>query len=47
MGEHATTHGKDRHGKHEYTLEMYGLTGTMVRDRLAAYIERFGLPAAR
>lgn len=46
MGEHATTHGKDRHGKHEYTLEMYGLTGTMVRDRLAAYIERFGLPAA-
>jgi hypothetical protein len=45
MGEHAKTHRKDRHGKHEYTLEMYGLTATMVRDRLAAYIERFGLPA--
>jgi len=45
MGEHAKTHRKDRHGKHEYTLEMYGLTATMVRDRLATYIERFGLAA--
>jgi hypothetical protein len=44
MDAHAKTHRKDRHGKHEYTLEMYGLTATMVRDRLAAYIERFCLP---
>jgi hypothetical protein len=45
MGEHAKTHRKDPHGKHEYTLEMYGLTAAMVRDRLATYIERFGLAA--
>jgi hypothetical protein len=44
MGAYGKSHRKDRHGKHEYTLEMYGLTATMVRDRLAAYVERFGLP---
>jgi hypothetical protein len=45
MRRHAEGHRKDRHGKHEYSLQMYGLNEAAVRDRLAAYIDRFGLPA--
>ena len=44
MRRHAEGHRKDRHGKHEYSLQMYGLNEAAVRDRLAAYIDRFGLP---
>ena len=44
MRKHAEGHRKDRHGKHEYSLQMYGLSEAAVRDRLAAYIDRFGLP---
>jgi len=34
-----------KHGRHEYSLEAYGLSPERVRERLAAYIERFDLPA--
>ena len=40
---YSADHPKDRHGKHEYDLSTFGLTGEGVRDRFAAYIERFGL----
>jgi hypothetical protein len=35
---------RHRHGAHRYTLEQFGLTAARVRDRLAAYYERFLSP---
>jgi len=40
---HAGAHPPNRHGKHDYALERYGLTAAAVTDRLAAYVERHGL----
>ena len=34
-----------KHGKHEYALEEYGLDPDQVRERFAAYIERFQISA--
>ena len=34
-------HPRHRHGRHEYSLEQFGLSPTDVRSRLAAYTERF------
>ncbi len=34
---------KDKHGRHRYTLEQFGLDATEERRRYAAYRERFGL----
>jgi hypothetical protein len=42
---HAEAHPQGKHGRHEYSLEEFGLTPDTVRTRLAAYIERFRLPA--
>lgn len=42
---HASSHTQGQHGRHEYELDKYGLDGDRVRTRLAAYIERFGLPS--
>ena len=35
-----------KHGAHHYALEDYGLTAAAVRDRLAFYVERFGLESS-
>jgi len=35
---------KGKHGKHEYSLEEYGLTRQQVRARFRDYCERFGIP---
>jgi hypothetical protein len=36
-------HPKDKHGRHEYTLEEFGLDREEERRRYAWYQERFGL----
>ena len=36
---------QNKHGAHRYLLEEFGLTPTVVRDRLADYIEHFGVSA--
>jgi len=34
---------KDKHGTHRYAAEDFGLTTTAIRDRMAGYIEHYGL----
>ena len=41
---HARSNPKGKHGAHEYDLEQYGLTPQRVRERFAAYTERYALP---
>lgn len=43
FAEHVASHPKGEHGAHEYALEQYGLTSERVRERFAAYLERFEL----
>lgn len=38
------TNKKDRHGKHRYTLEEFGLTSQIVDDKYADYRQRFNIP---
>jgi hypothetical protein len=45
MRAHLRENPQHRHGSHRYSLEEYGLSAEVVRERLADYIERFGLPA--
>lgn len=35
---------KGKHGRHEYSLEEYGLTREGVYERFSGYIERYGIP---
>lgn len=35
------SHPADRHGKHRYDAERFGLTGQRIRSAFAAYLERF------
>jgi hypothetical protein len=44
MSAHVRSNPRGKHGAHQYDLEQYGLSATAVKDRLAAYIERFDLP---
>jgi hypothetical protein len=41
---HVEAHPQNKHGRHEYSLEEFGLTPDAVRTRLADYIRRFDLP---
>ncbi|MDH3685398.1 MAG: sulfotransferase [Myxococcales bacterium] len=43
LRDHVEKNPQNRHGKHTYTLEEYGLTPEAVRERLAGYLERFAL----
>jgi hypothetical protein len=43
MQAHVGDNPKGKHGSHAYALEEWGLSADAVRDRFAAYIERFGL----
>ncbi len=43
MRAHIHENPQHRHGSHRYSLEEYGLSAEAVRERLAGYIERFGL----
>lgn len=43
---HAGENPQHKHGTHRYSLEEYGLSAEAVRARLAAYVERFGLPGS-
>jgi hypothetical protein len=45
LREHVEAHPQNKHGRHEYSLKEFGLTGDAVRTRLADYILRFDLPA--
>jgi hypothetical protein len=44
MRAHVRANPRGKHGEHEYALAEYGLTPKLVKERLAAYIERFELP---
>jgi len=39
--EHIAANPRGKHGRHEYALEEYGLDHGQVRERFAAYIDRF------
>lgn len=41
---HVAAHPQGKHGRHEYSLEEFGLDADTVRTRLADYIDRFALP---
>ena len=41
----SASHPKGKHGAHAYTLADFGLDEPAVRDRFAAYTERFGVEA--
>jgi hypothetical protein len=43
MRSHLAAHPQGRHGAHAYTLDDFGLDVRVVRDRFAAYVERFGI----
>jgi len=40
---HVASHPMGKHGAHEYDLAPYGLSLGMIRDRLGAYADRFGV----
>jgi len=44
LREHVQAHPQGRHGRHEYSLEEYGLSPGQVRERLRFYTERFEVP---
>ena len=44
LREHVEAHPQGRHGRHEYSLEEYGLAPEAVRERLRFYTERFDVP---
>jgi len=46
MREYVDNNPRGKHGKHEYSLEQYGLTADQVTGRLRNYIERFAVPVA-
>ena len=41
---HVQANPQGKHGSHDYSLEQYGLTKELVRERFADYVERFALP---
>lgn len=43
---HAAAHPQGAHGRHEYSLEPYGLTPERVRARFEDYIRRYALPTS-
>jgi len=45
LAAHALDNPQGKHGRHEYSLEQYGLTPERVRERFASYIESYGLPS--
>jgi hypothetical protein len=44
MDKYMADNPKGKHGKHEYSLEEYGLSREGVHERFAGYIERYGIP---
>lgn len=40
---HVAANPKGKHGRHEYSLEEYGLEPAQVRERFASYVDRFGI----
>jgi hypothetical protein len=43
MREYVASHPQRKHGKHEYSLEEYGLSPESIRERLGFYLDRFNL----
>jgi hypothetical protein len=43
MHDYADSHPRRKHGKHEYSLEQYGLSSGVIRERLDFYLRRFDL----
>ena len=44
LAAHVRDHPRNKHGKHEYDLEQFGLTRAAVEARFAPYTTRFNLP---
>jgi len=44
---HVAANPKGKHGRHEYSLEQYGLEPDAVLKRFEGYIERFGIDVGR
>jgi hypothetical protein len=40
---HVAANPQSKHGRHDYSLEEFGLTPSIVRDRFAGYLARFEL----
>jgi hypothetical protein len=43
MRTHLDRNPRGKHGRHSYSLEDFGLRREAVRERFAAYVERFGI----
>ena len=43
MREHVEANPKGKHGKHNYSLEEFGLDAGAVRDRFSSYVDRFNI----
>ena len=44
MQAHVDLHPRDRHGRHEYGAQGFGLTDGEIRERFAAYTARREVP---
>jgi hypothetical protein len=44
MKTHLTANPKGRFGKHDYTIEEFGLSKGLIRDRFGAYCEKYKIP---
>ncbi len=44
FNDYADAHPMNKHGKHDYALDEYGLTENLVLDRFDFYIKRFDVP---
>jgi hypothetical protein len=44
MQSYLAANPKGKHGRHEYSLEEFGLSAAGVRERFRAYVERFAIP---
>ncbi len=46
MDEHISANPKGKHGKHDYSLDEFGLDRDRVLERFQSYVERFGIAVA-
>jgi hypothetical protein len=44
MRGHLAANPKGKHGRHEYSLEEFGLSAAGVRERFRGYVDRFAIP---
>ena len=47
VAEYQTRNPQDKHGRHHYTPEQYGLDADRLRERFGPYVERYGVEPDR